>query len=55
MLDIDASLEKNQDLLSNCPPAKKAIYRLGDPYEARRPVDETPISQPRPKARCFVN
>ncbi len=61
MLDIDALLqknpdvrkvfEKNQALLSKCPPAKKAKYRLGDPFGARRPVDDTPVSQPRPKAR----
>ncbi len=61
MVDIDALLEKNpkvrevfeknQALLSKCPPAKKAKYRLGDPFGARRPVDDTPVSQPRPKAR----
>ena len=45
--------EKNQALLSKCPPVKKAKYRLGDPYAARRPVDDTPLSQPRPKASFF--
>ena len=61
MVDIDALLEKNpkarevfeknQALLSECPHAKKAKYRLGDSYGAQRPVDDTPVSQPRPKAR----
>ena len=65
MLDIDALLEKNPDvrrvfeknqaLISKCPPARKAKYRLGCPYGARRPVDDTPVSEPRPKARYVVN
>ncbi len=46
--------EKNQALFSQCPPAKKAKYRLGDTYGSRRPVDDTPVSQPRPKASFFV-
>lgn len=60
MLDIDALLEKNpgakeifeknQRLLSKCPPAKKAKYRIGDPYGSRRPVDDRPVREPRPKA-----
>ena len=64
MLDIDALLEKNPDvrevfdnnqaLFSKCPPAEKAKYRLGDPYAARCPVDETPVSQPRPEASFLV-
>ena len=64
-LDIDALLkknanvrdvfEKNKVLLSKCPPAKMAKYRLGDPYGARRPVDDIPVvSQPRPKASYIV-
>lgn len=63
-LDIDALLEKNpgtkeifeknQRLLTKCPPAKKAKYGLGNPYESRRPVDDRPVSEPRPKARNVV-
>ena len=63
-LDIDPLLrtnphagkvfEKNQDLLSKCRPEKKAKYRLGDPYGAKRPVDDTPLWQPRPKASFLV-
>lgn len=65
MLDIDALLEKNPDvrrvfeknqaLLSKCPPAEKAKYRLACPYGARRPVDDTPVSEPKPKARYVAN
>ena len=46
--------EKNQALLSKCPPVKKAKYRLGNPFGSRRPVDDTPVSQPRPKARYII-
>ena len=63
MVEIDALLEKNPDvrrvfkknqaLFSQCPPAKKAKYRLGNPFGSRRPVDDTPVSQPRPKASFF--
>ncbi len=52
--EVREVFEKNQALLSKCPPAKKAKYRLGDPYAARRPVDHTPVSQPRPKARYII-
>ncbi len=65
MFDIDALLEKNPDarkvfeknqaLLSKCPPARKAKYRLGDTYGSQRPVDDTPVREPRPKARYVVN
>ena len=64
MLDIDVLLEKNpkareafeknQALLSKCPSVKKAKYRLGHPFGSRRPVDDMPVSQPRPKASFFV-
>ena len=63
-LDIDALLEKNpgateifeknQALLSKCPPAKKAKYRLGDPYRSRRAVDDRPVGEPRPKPSFLV-
>ena len=52
--EVREVFEKNQALLSKCPPAKKAKYRLGDPYRARRSADDTPLSQPRPKASFFV-
>ena len=52
--EVREVFEKNQALLSECPPAAKARYRLGDPYGARRPADDTPLSQPRPKASFFV-
>ena len=52
--DVREVFEKNQALLSKCPPAKKAKYRLGNPFGSRRPVDDTPLSQPRPKASFFV-
>ena len=52
--EVREVFEKNQVLLSKCPPAKKAKYRLGDPYAARCPVDDTPVSQPRPKASYIV-
>ena len=64
MLDINELIEKNpevrevfqknQALLSKCPPAKKAKYRLGHPFGSRRPVDDTSVRQPRPKASYIV-
>ena len=53
-LDVRRIFDKNQALLSKCPPVKKAKYRLGHPYGSRRPVDDTPVRQPRPKASYVV-
>ncbi len=49
--EVREVFEKNQALLLKCRAAKKAKYRLGHHYGSRRPVDDTPVSQPRPKAR----
>ncbi len=58
--DIDALLtknphvkeifEKNQAMLAKLPQAKKPGYRLGLPYEDRRPVAGPQDSEPGPKA-----